>query len=125
VALDAQIIGGNPSGPLEYWCTLLDRSGGELGFVDSAEEPAKIRWEPRPKPPEIIAAVAPAGMGATTPAPVVVQQVESAPPFYKSWWFWTGVGVIVAGSASYAVYRAIPRDVSPSDHASYTGNAIQ
>ena len=35
----------------------------------------------------------------------------ASPPFYKRWWFWTAVGVVVAGSVTAAVIATRPEQV--------------
>ena len=49
------------------------------------------------------AAVPPSAAVATTPDPLGIQQSapppepQESPPIYKRWWFWTGIGAVVAG----------------------------
>jgi hypothetical protein len=48
-------------------------------------------------------AVPPSASVATTPDPLGIQQSapppepQESPPVYKRWWFWTGIGAVVAG----------------------------
>jgi tetratricopeptide (TPR) repeat protein len=49
--------------------------------------------------------------GATAAAPAPTR--ERSTPIYKRWWFWTAVGVVVAGAATATVIATRPAEVSP------------
>ena len=47
-----------------------------------------------------------------------IRQRETPPPsrpFYKRWWFWTAVGVAVAGATVGTVIALQPEDMHPAD----------
>jgi len=46
-------------------------------------------------PPSAAVAIAPAPLGIQQSAPP--PQPQESPPVYKRWWFWTGIGAVVAG----------------------------
>ena len=54
-------------------------------------------------------AASPSGTVAPTPDPLGISRADSppepeeTPPVYKRWWFWTGVGVVVAGGVVTSV----------------------
>lgn len=54
------------------------------------------------------------------PLPVVVQQK----PLYKRWWFWTAIGVVVAGGASALAVGLTLREPSCPDGHTCTGNLV-
>ncbi len=57
-----------------------------------AEERYKVPWGPNLK----LLSYKTIKPAFTTPPPV--RRRPAATPFYKEWWFWTGVGVVVAGA---------------------------
>lgn len=87
MSLDVDLTLQTPTGKIEYWCTLLDRHGGELAFLGSSEEPLAIKWEPKPD------------LGRLPEGQIV--DVKDLKPIYKEWWFWAAVGTaaVVAGTA--------------------------
>jgi tetratricopeptide (TPR) repeat protein len=105
VGLDIDLAGREPKGAIEYWVTVLDSFGGELYFIGSEQEPLAMLWEPRPQ-----LALTPSGQV------VDLEQLEPAPPFYETWWFWTAVGVVVAGAAVGITLAVMPeaQDCDPS-----------
>lgn len=55
------------------------------------------------------------GLGRPRAAPPAEAPAsEPARPVYKRWWFWTGVGVVVAGAAGVAVYELTPAGGPPT-----------
>ncbi len=54
------------------------------------------------------------------PIPVAVQQT----PLYKKWWFWTAIGVVVAGGASALAVGLTLREPSCPDGNTCTGNLV-
>jgi tetratricopeptide (TPR) repeat protein len=65
----------------------------------ATEPPPAVAVAPPPLPAPPVAAVAPA---AEPPAALITTPGEpEAPsrPVYKRWWFWTGIGAVVAGGA--------------------------
>jgi hypothetical protein len=71
------------------------------GVAAAAGAPAQDQLLPSQPavPPPLAVATAPATPVAldlsTQPAPA--EQADQARPFYKTWWFWTGAAVVVAG----------------------------
>jgi hypothetical protein len=66
-----------------------------------ASEPIKPLAAPSPAPGPTPPAMPPAGTGPTPPAAVVTASADTGagagePAFYQRWWFWTGVGAVVA-----------------------------
>ena len=59
-------------------------------------------------------------LGDDAPLPVVVQQK----PLYKRWWFWTAIGVVVAGGASALAVGLTLRQPSCPDGNTCTGNLV-
>jgi hypothetical protein len=59
--------------------------------------------------------VAPAPPALETPAPSIVVVAEPPPahPVWKRWWFWTGVGAVVAGGAVAAFFLTRPEIRAP------------
>ncbi|HMY59232.1 MAG TPA: hypothetical protein PK472_13305, partial [Pseudomonadota bacterium] len=54
------------------------------------------------------------------PLPVAVKQT----PLYKRWWFWTAIGVVVAGGASALAVGLTLRQPSCPDGHTCTGNLV-
>ena len=73
--------------------------------IRSNEPAAAPPGDERQKPTRAPLRLTPTGKG---PAPRSV-----SPPFYKKWWFWTAVGVVVAGSVTAAVFATRPEQVDP------------
>jgi hypothetical protein len=40
---------------------------------------------------------------------VVTAQIDEEPEFYERWWFWTGVGVVVAGTVTATIARSMEK----------------
>jgi hypothetical protein len=79
------------------------------GYISELEEQIKTT----PPPPDLSAH--PEGDSQTlvsSPA-----QADQTPPIYKRWWFWTGLGVVVAGAVVTTVLVTRPSDPTP-----YMGN---
>jgi hypothetical protein len=66
------------------------------------EAPATALATPTPTPP----AIAPVTNG-TAPASVAQTDADASAPIYKTWWFWTGIGVVAvaAGATAFLVTR--------------------
>jgi hypothetical protein len=58
---------------------------------------------PAPVPEPVAPTPQPAGLDLTTQAPPAE---TSSTPFYRTWWFWTGAGAVVAGGIVTAVLLA-------------------
>jgi hypothetical protein len=43
---------------------------------------------------------------------VASEPASAGEPIYKKWWFWTGVGVVVAGTV-LAIWAAYPSSSNP------------
>ncbi|MBI5508963.1 MAG: hypothetical protein HY903_09435 [Deltaproteobacteria bacterium] len=54
--------------------------------------------------------------GAEAGGPFAAATVEPAPPFYGRWWFWTGIGVIVAGGIFWGVWQAQHPELPETDY---------
>ncbi|HVU51831.1 MAG TPA: tetratricopeptide repeat protein [Polyangia bacterium] len=84
--------------------------------------PAEAAAEPTPevKPAEPLPA-APAEAASASPPTLVTAAPRAegaARPVWKRWWFWTGVGAVVAGGVVAAFFLTRPRTVIPGslDH---------
>jgi hypothetical protein len=65
--------------------------------------PPPLSVPPPSPPPAPFGRIAPPALADTAPAPA------SPPPIYKRWWFWSGIGVLVAGGLGAAfVLRSEP-----------------
>lgn len=121
IALDATILGDPQTGEVEYWCTLLDRNGSELGFVGSADAPSHISITPPPPAPVILAPPPSSSLMTATTAPVVA---VDEPPVYKRWWFWTATGAVVVGIAAGVTYAMWPRAPDRRDDINYADGSL-
>ena len=80
-----------------------------------------------PAPVPVASAVSPS-VAATTPDPLGISQSaptpepEQAPPVYKRWWFWTGVGAVVAGGVVTGIL--LSSKSSPKSPACISGNGV-
>jgi hypothetical protein len=78
---------------------------GKAGQGESVAAAAPTLVQPTPTPPAIPPTAAPAnsaetlGIVQTAPTP----DRPASAPVYKTWWFWTGIGAIVAGGIVTAV----------------------
>ena len=72
---------------------------GKPGPVEPVAVPAPTLVQPPSTPPAIPPTAAPAnppealGIVQTAPTP----DLPASTPVYKTWWFWTGIGAVVAG----------------------------
>ncbi len=65
-------------------------------------------------PPPLAQSSAPlAKQEATAPVPVK-SEPEPPKPFYRTWWFWTGVSAVVAGGIAAAVVLSLPGKAAPN-----------
>jgi hypothetical protein len=69
--------------------------------LEAVPEAPALPVAPPPASPVLVSAPA----AAPSPAPVA----DAGAPFYKAWWFWTGVGVVVAGGATTAFVLSRPK----------------
>ncbi len=72
------------------------------------------------------ATVPPSAAVAATPDPLGISQSappepQESPPVYKRWWFWTGIGAVVAGGAVTGVL--LSKKTAPKSPACDTGVA--
>jgi tetratricopeptide (TPR) repeat protein len=65
--------------------------------------PAPVTIPPPMVPPPVASPPGVQPDGLTFAAPAPAQAEVSERPFYKTWWLWTGVGVVVAGAVTVAV----------------------
>ncbi|RLB55152.1 MAG: hypothetical protein DRI34_11000 [Deltaproteobacteria bacterium] len=76
--------------PARYYFEALNEHGGVVARLGSRRQPLGERT--RQQTPVAAAALPAAGeLAGSVPA--------AATPWYQSWWFWTAVGVVVAGTA--------------------------
>jgi hypothetical protein len=97
---------------VDRWIAEMEKLQAQNAAASSppvAPPPAPLPAPAAALAPEV-AAPAPAATSATPGALDVAAKPEPAPepqseasPFYKTWWFWTGVGVVVAGAATTAI----------------------
>ncbi|HOX47100.1 MAG TPA: hypothetical protein PK668_26135 [Myxococcota bacterium] len=80
-----------------YWFEAFNEHGGVLARVGSPEAPLELRAVPAPP------VVAPAPVAAPPPPAL---EPEEPGRWYASWWFWTVVGVVVAGAVTGGVLGA-------------------
>jgi len=83
----------------------IDELQGTAGQREAQPAPvpaAQPSAAPAPAAP-VASAVPPSAAVATTPDPLGIQrsapppEPQESPPVYKRWWFWTGIGAVVAG----------------------------
>jgi len=88
-----------------YWLEAFNVHGGVLASAGSRAEPFELIAKPQPAP--VIAPVAisppPTAVGASAPPPEDPANVEEGSTWYRSWWFWTVVGVVAAGAVTGGV----------------------
>jgi cell division septation protein DedD len=97
---------------VDRWIAEMEKLQAEKAAASAqpaAPPPAPVPV-PVPTPAPEMAAPSPAAPSATPGALDVAAKPEPAPqpqseasPFYKTWWFWTGVGVVVAGAATTVI----------------------
>ena len=95
---------------IAYYFEAQNRHGGILARAGSSAEPFKIETgvprtlvtveTPPPVPDPLKAATDPTAPG---PEKIGDDKENGGTPWYKAWWFWTVVGVAVAGAATATV----------------------
>ena len=81
----------------------LQGAAGQHGAQPAPAPTAQPSAAPAPRPSATLATAAPPEVVATAPDPLGISQSapppepQASPPVYKRWWFWTGVGALVAG----------------------------
>jgi hypothetical protein len=102
LSFTADVPADQAEGGLEYYVEAQAPSGHALARAGTAEAP--LRFEP-PAPsttaPEVGPAVAEGDDGER-------EQPRPRRRWYRSWWFWTIVGVAVAGGTAAAVVLTLP-----------------
>jgi tetratricopeptide (TPR) repeat protein len=98
-------------GAVAYYFEAQNRHGGILARAGSEAEPFRIEIHatrsivavetPPPVPDLSKAATDPTGSGTSRTSPD--DHENGGTPWYQSWWFWTAVGVAVAGAATATV----------------------
>ena len=98
-----------PQAEIDAVLKKIDELQGAAGQHKAQPEPAAATSpapaaQPSPATSATAApAVPPAAATATTPDPLGISQSapppepQESPPVYKRWWFWTGIGAVVAG----------------------------
>ena len=90
---------GEPKEALHYYQEYLKAApdsklrGQVEGLIKELEEEVEVKTEPTSAPAE-----------AVTTAPPPPPPPPRADPFYKKWWFWTGVVVVVGAGIGVGVY---------------------
>lgn len=122
-AQEAEILlpAGLKADKISYFFEAVNEYGGTLARAGSYHQPFRLEAQPPPKP--LIAPVprvekkepkTKIALPVITPPPIVPPPVkkkaEKAEPengrdtaWYHTWWFWTAVGVVVAGAATGVV----------------------
>ena len=90
---------------LSYFFEALNTQGGVLLVDDAGGQAFVINLKPKPlqKNQTIAALTAPPVEAAPLPpsdTDSTTAVVPASTPWYNSWWFWTAVGVVVAGAAT-------------------------
>lgn len=95
-------------GRVLYYFEAINRFGGVLSRLGNKKEPFEVRVEVG-QPPVLLSQVS----GGVPPLTLVSGQPYSdtnkevpGRPFYKTWWFWTAVGVAVVGGIATGI--AVP-----------------
>jgi hypothetical protein len=98
--------------------SVADKAEAEMHMADCQAQVAKQSPQPAPTPvlvapaqPQPVVASAIPSSAAPAPAsePLGITRVgqapepQESPPVYKRWWFWTGIGAVVAGGVVTAV----------------------
>ncbi|HUU03550.1 MAG TPA: tetratricopeptide repeat protein [Myxococcota bacterium] len=95
-----------PGYKLKYYFEALNRHGGVLFTTAASGKAFEIKTTPKlvAKNPPIVAVSQPPLEATPAPPPAGVDSTATAVPdrtrWYNSWWFWTAVGVVVAGAAT-------------------------
>ncbi len=98
---------------ISYWFEALNRHGGVLARAGSHSQPFVVRPEPPPPPVAVVSPVVKKKPEPEPPElpPPALPPAKKPPPeenggsaaWYRQWWLWTGVGVLVAGAVVTAV----------------------
>lgn len=104
---------------LEYYFEVQAPSGHVLGRNGSASEPQMLEsGAPSPVPPTVITP----GMGdddTETPPGIIDESGDVGGgddvrrPFYRTWWFWTVMGVVVVGATATGLGVGLQNDLDP------------
>lgn len=105
---------------VRYYFEAVNQHGGVLARKGSRDQPFELRARLAPLPtpvPSTPVSTAPAGTtsapGKTVPEP----DRDEPTPWYKSWWFWTTVSVVIVGSTTGAILASEAPDHSgPVDY---------
>ena len=81
---------------VRVWRTGYEDSLFEMAITSGGKAEKTIKLEALPEPKE-----EPTVMPTTAPA-----EIESETQFYETWWFWTTIGVVVAGGTAFGVVMA-------------------
>jgi len=95
---------GLVAGEIRYYFKATNRHGATLAFVGTKQEPFVLEGVRVEAPARLVLTPTPAQapeplLPPEPPAPVESLsqgQAEPAPPWYKTWWFWTAAGVATA-----------------------------
>ena len=83
------------------------RSRGKATQPEAAPDPALSRPPEPAQSPVTASAIPSSAAPANEPRGITqveqVPQPQESPPAYKRWWFWTGIGAVVAGGVVTAV----------------------
>lgn len=102
-AVSFKLPDGYEGDTFRYWVEAFNEHGGVLASAGSQSEPFVLKVKPKPV---VVASV------ATRPDPVAAAVTEPPPAepgddegssWYRTWWFWTVVGVVAAGAVTGGV----------------------
>lgn len=98
---------------IRYWFEALNRHKGVLARTGSQSEPFVVKIQPPPPPVVAVSPVVKKKPEAKPPGlpPEALPPAKKLPPeedgdsgaWYRQWWLWTGVGVLVTGAVVAAV----------------------
>lgn len=116
-AYEAVVPAEQVDGDLEYFIEAFDEMGNGPAREGSPEAPLRIQvYDPAKGPPGAVS-VAPPPPPVLTPPPPPPQLINEVPveeeddgSVLGTWWFWTIIGVAVAGAATGVVLATRPAD---------------
>jgi tetratricopeptide (TPR) repeat protein len=106
----AHRLGGDKAKALFYYKAFLAASPGAFnaeevrGRIQELESELAPASSPVVPPVEVAKAVEPAPAPALAPPPSA--DATEAPPIYKRWWFWAGVGAVAVATTAIVVVSA-------------------
>jgi hypothetical protein len=104
---------------VSYYFVAVNRFGAELVRAGSREQPYLVTTAlpPVETPKPVVMAVAPKPPAPVEELPMWARtkepEKEESTPWYKTWWFWTTVGVVVAAGATTGVVLGLQGEEGP------------